>query len=105
MPNLNWHEYLLLVSFFASVAGLLLLFIGNPTQELDELEGTDQSLLSMSFGYWIVHCISVGILKLNLIESDDILMSLRLTAIVCYFLTFACILCLPLHRMSVRQVE
>ncbi|MFE1748727.1 hypothetical protein [Coleofasciculus sp. H7-2] len=104
MPNLNWHEYLLFVSFVGSIAGLFLLSAGKPTQ-VDELEETEQILLTMSFTYWIVYCVVVGILKFSQPEWDILLMSLKLTAAFSYLLTFTSVLTLPLHRMSVRQVE
>ncbi len=104
MLNLGWHDYLVLISFAACIAGLLLLSNDNPTQA-DDLEETEQTLFSMSFSYWMVYCLALGIQKICLPDWDIVLMSLRLTAALSYFLTFACILSLPLHRLAVRQVE
>ncbi len=104
MPNLHWHDYLLFASLVASIAGLFLLSDGDSTQA-SELETSEQMLLSMSFSYWIVHCVMVGILKLWHPEWEILSINLRLTATFSYLLTFSCILSLPLHRMSVRQVE
>lgn len=104
MPTLNWHDYLVLISLFASIAGLFLLSDDKQAQE-DELESAEQTLLRMTFGYWMAYCISFSLLKVGLPEWSNLIISLKLTAIFSYFLTFTCILSLPLHRMSVRQVE
>lgn len=102
--NPGWHDYLVLISFAACIVGLWLLSDSNQTQA-DELEETEQILFRMSFTYWIVYCVAVGIQKLALPDWEILLLSLRLTAALSYFLTFACIVCLPLHRFAVRQVE
>lgn len=102
--NLSWHDLIVFVSFAASIAGLFLL--SDPTQsEVNELEETEQILFRMSFAYWMVYCVAFGIQKLALPDWEVLLLSLKLTAAFSYFLTFSCIVCLPLHRFSVRQVE
>ena len=104
MLNLGWHDYLLLISFAACIAGLWLLFDSKQT-EADDLEDTELTLFRMSFSYWMVYCAAFGIQKIVVPDWDIVLLNLRLTAALSYFLTFACILCLPLHRFAVRQVE
>ena len=104
MLNLGWHDYLLLISFAACIAGLWLLFDSKQTQA-DDLEDTELTLFRMSFSYWMVYCAAFGIQKIVVPDWDIVLLNLRLTAALSYFLTFACILCLPLHRFAVRQVE
>ncbi len=101
--NLGWHDYLVLLSFAASIAGLFLL--SNRKTQADELEQTEQTLFSMSFSYWIVYCVAVGIQKICLPEWDIVLLNLRLTAAFSYFLTFSCVLSLPLNRLAMRQVQ
>lgn len=102
--NLIWHDVLIFLSFIACIAGLLLLSDTKQTQA-DELEETEQILFRMSFSYWMVYCIAVGIQKIALPDWEILLLSLKLTAALSYFLTFACIVCLPLHRFAVRQVQ
>lgn len=102
--NLIWHDVLVFLSFNACIAGLFLLSDANQNQ-VDELEETEQILFRMSFTYWIVYCASVAIQKVVLPDWEVMLLSLKLTSALSYFLTFACILCLPLHRFAVRQVE
>lgn len=104
IQNLLWHDYLVLISFIASIAGLYLLLDGKQT-EVEEREEAERMLLLMSFTYWIVYCFAVGIQKFQLPEWDILLTSLQLTAAISYFLTFCCILILPLYRFSLRQVE
>lgn len=100
----NWHTSILFLSFAACIAGLLLLLDTNNSQ-VDELEETEQILFRMTFTYWLVYCAAVGIQKIVLPDWEILLLSLKITSALSYFLTFACILCLPLHRLAVRQVE
>ncbi len=104
MPNIAWHDTIVLISFFACIAGILLL--GDTKQnQANELEETEQILFRMSFSYWLVHCLAIGIQKIALPDWEILLLSLKITAALSYFLTFACVVCLPLHRLAVRQVE
>ena len=103
MLNLGWHDYLLLISFAACIAGLWLLF--DSKHQADDLEDTELTLFRMSFSYWMVYCLALGTQNFVLADWDIVLLNLRLTAALSYFLTFACILCLPLHRFAVRQIE
>ena len=104
MPNIIWYDFLVFLSFIACIAGLILLSDTKQNQ-VSELEETEQILFRMSFTYWLVYCIAVGIQKIVLPEWEVLLLSLKITAALSYFLTFACVVCLPLHRFSVRQVE
>ena len=104
MLNLSWHDYLVLISFAACVTCLCLIFDDNQTQ-VNDLEETEQTLFKMSFTYWMVYCVAFGIQKIALPDWEILLLSLKLTAALSYFLTFACIVCLPLHRFAVRQIE
>ena len=103
MVELNWHDNLVIVSFVASIAGLLLL--GDNRKSLTDDQFERKILLKMSFTYWIVYCISVFGLKLHLPEDSWLLLSLKLTTVLSYLLTASSILSLPLQRMAVRRVE
>ncbi|MBD0311532.1 MAG: hypothetical protein ICV86_01175 [Microcoleus sp. T3-bin5] len=113
MVELNWHDYLVMVSFVASIAGLVLLGDNRNSQSTDDSLGdsfasrtlSEEILIKMSFTYWIVYCISVFGLKLHLPEDSWLLLSLKLTTVLSYLLTASSILSLPLQRMAVRQVE
>jgi hypothetical protein len=98
--NLNCHDYFVLISFFACIVGLWLLSDRN-----NELEETEQTLLGMIFAYWLIYCIAVSVLHLNLPEDWQIVQNLRLTGIFSYLLTFSCLVSLPLHKLSVRHIE
>ena len=102
MFKLPWYDYLVVVSFIACIVGLFLLFNTKQTQA-DELEETERSLLIMSFGYWMVYCIAFNIQKIDLSNLETLLLDLRLTAAFSYFLTFSCVLSLPLYRFALRQ--
>lgn len=112
MPHISWHDALLVFSFFAAIAGLLLA-LSDKTTESNTPEETDRALTLMIFAYWLVHCVAIGVQKLIIPEGDALLTpewetaltSVRLTAVLSYLLTFACVLSLPLHRVSVRQPE
>ncbi|PPS44197.1 hypothetical protein [Chroococcidiopsis sp. TS-821] len=99
-----WHDVILSLSFFASVVGLILLAKTNQAQ-VEELEETELILFRMSFAYWLVYCIACVAQKLILPDWEILALSVKLTAALSYFLTFACIVCLPLHRVAVKQVE
>ena len=101
--NLIWHDCLIFLSFTACIAGLVLL--SDTKTQASELEETEEVLFRMSFSYWMVYCVAVGIQKIALPDWEILLLSLKLTAALSYFLTFACIVCLPLHRLAVRHVE
>jgi len=103
MPNLFWHDYLLIVSFFASIAGLYLLHEPKPSQS-NNTEATERILFRMCFAYWMVYCLATSIQKLALPDWEILFINLKITAIFSYFITFSCVLCLPLHRISSRQV-
>ncbi len=101
--NLMCHEFVVAVSFVACVAGLLLLC--DRKQPKDNLEETEKILFRMSFSYWLVYCCAFGLEKLILPDWETVLMSVKMTIALSYFLTFSCVLSLPLHKFSVRRVE
>lgn len=104
MINLNWHNFLIFLSFTACIAGISLLSDTKQTQST-ELEDSEQMLLRMTFSYWMVYCIAISLQKISLPDWDILLLNLRVIAALSYLLTFSCVLSLPLHRISVRQVE
>ena len=99
VANLSWQDSLVFLSFLGSIAGLWLLFNSKQTQA-EDLEATERSLFMMTFAYWLVYCVARGILKLELPEWETLLMSLKITGVISYMLTFCCIVSLPLHRLS-----
>ncbi|MBD2666850.1 hypothetical protein B6N60_01069 [Richelia sinica FACHB-800] len=101
--NLFCHDFVVAVSFVACIVGLLLLW-GNQ-QKQDEAQETEQILLRMSFSYWLVYCVAFGIEKLVLPSYEGLAMTLKITTALSYFLTFSCILSLPLHKFAVHHVE
>ena len=105
MVELNWHDYLVMISFVASIAGLVLLGDRRNSQPTDDRTLSEEILIKMSFTYWTVYCISVFGLKLHLPEDSWLFLSLKLTTVLSYLLTASSILSLPLQRMAVRRVE
>ena len=114
MVELNWHDYILMISFVAAIAGLLLLGDIRNSAMTDDSPGdsfaadrtlSEEILIKMSFTYSIVYCISVFALKLQLPEESWLLHSLKLTTVLSYLLTASSILSLPLQRMTIRRVE
>ncbi len=97
------HEFFVAISFVACIAGLILLWENK--SEAESSEDTEIILFRMSFSYWLVYCFAFGIEKLVLPEWEIIITTLRITTALSYFLTFSCILSLPLHRFAVRQIE
>jgi hypothetical protein len=105
MPSSNifCHEFVVAVSFVACIIGLALLW--DSKQQKNDIEETEQILFRMSFSYWLVYCIAFGIEKLVLPEWESAIMTLRITTALSYFLTFSCIVSLPLHKFAVHRVE
>ncbi|MGH7997921.1 MAG: hypothetical protein ACREPR_00415 [Brasilonema sp.] len=101
--NLVCHDFFVLLSFIACIAGLLLLW--ERKQEKDETEETEKILFRMSFSYWLVYCVAFAIQKIVLPDWETVMMTLKITAALSYFLTFSCIVSLPLHKFAVRHVE
>ncbi|WP_341526030.1 hypothetical protein WKK05_26180 [Nostoc sp. UHCC 0302] len=101
--NLFCHEFVVAVSFVACILGIALLWDGK--QQKDEIEETERILFRMSFTYWLVYCVAFGIEKIVLPDWETVLMSLKITTALSYFLTFSCILSLPLHKFAVHRVE
>ncbi|MFM7364495.1 MAG: hypothetical protein ACKO11_08370 [Cuspidothrix sp.] len=103
LVNMFGHEFVLGVSFIACILGLLLLWDNN--KQIDEAQATEESLLRMSFAYWLVYCISFGIDKVFLFNWEVVIVTLKITTALSYFLTFSCILSLPLHKFAVHEIR
>jgi len=101
----GWQDLTVLISAIACIAGLVLLFV-FPDRASSEREQTDHQLMAMIFGYWLVHCLAVGLLRLNWQPGEFMLNSVKMTSVLTYFLTWASLFSLPLHRISaIREVE
>lgn len=103
LSNFIGHDLAVAVSFVACIIGLALL--GNHSQQENDLEATENILLRMSFSYWLVYCIAFAMQKIVSPELISLLMTLKITALLSYFLTFSCIISLPLHRFAVHSAE
>ncbi len=101
--NLFGHEFAVMISSIACILGICLLWDNEPPK--DDLEETEQILLRMSFSYWLVYCAAFGIEKIVLPEWEAITVTLKITTALSYFLTFSCILSLPLHKFAIHQVQ
>jgi uncharacterized membrane protein len=104
MCNFSWHDDLVIFSFFAAIAGLLLLLTDKTNPDV-ELEAVDHALLMMIFAYWLVYCVAAIAIKFVQPEWEMLAVSIKLTGVLSYLLTFTCLLSLPLHRFAARQVE
>jgi hypothetical protein len=100
--NFLCHGSVVAVSFVASILGLMLLWEGKDAKN-DEKEETEKILFRMSFSYWLVYCVAFGLEKMVFPNYEPMMMTLKITTALSYFLTFSCILSLPLHRFAVRQ--
>lgn len=101
--NLLCHEVVVAVSFVACIVGLVLLW--DTKKPKNNIEETEEILFRMSFSYWLVYCVAFGIEKIVLPDWETVVMTLKITTALSYFLTFSCILSLPLHKFAVHQVE
>lgn len=108
MVELNWHDYLVMVSCVASIAGLVLLGDSTATDSetpAGERALSEEILIKMSFTYSIVYSISALGLNFPLPEDSIVLLSLKFSTVMSYLLTASSILSLPLQRMTVRHIE
>jgi uncharacterized membrane protein len=103
LTNVFCHSVFVAISSIACLAGLILLWNRQPSD--DEAEETERILLKMSFSYWLVYCMAFGVQKLMIPDWENAVATLKLTTALSYFLTFSCILCLPLHKLAVHEVE
>lgn len=99
-----WHHYLVFLSSLAAIAGFFLAYTANKPQD-ELLEPTERVLFLMSFAYWMVYCVAFGLQKLPLPDWEILVLSLKFTTLISYFLTFASIVCLPLYRIASQQVD
>ena len=104
LSNFMNHDLAVTISFIACIVGLLLLRDRNQ-QEDNDLAITEIILLRMSFTYWLVYCFAFATQKIVSPNLEIVLISLKITAIISYFLTFSCIISLPLHRFATHEVE
>ncbi|MDB9476574.1 hypothetical protein [Dolichospermum circinale] len=101
--NLSGHEFVVAISSVACILGLWLL--NDDHQEIDDIQQTEADLLRMTFGYWLVYCLAFAMEKVFLFDEEAIIIFLRITTALSYFLTFSCILSLPLHRFAIHKIE
>jgi hypothetical protein len=102
MPILSWHDYLLLLSGLASVAGLYLC-CEPQAEDPTEFEAARETLVRMTFVYWFVYCSSKLGEQVCVAASQGLTCSLHLLGLLSYLLTFCCILSLPLHLIEQRH--
>jgi hypothetical protein len=94
---------LTVISWLAAIAGLVLL---NPLKKTDaDFDPTERVLCMMVFAYWLVYCTAKAIQPMILPQWEVALLSVKLMGVLSYLLTFTCVLSLPLHRISSRQME
>jgi hypothetical protein len=102
--NIFCHGFVVAVSSVACVLGIVLLWYPS-SKQVTELQEAEETLLRMSFSYWLVYCIAFGIEQVVLPDWESLTLTLRITATLSYFLTFSCILSLPLHKFAIHHIE
>lgn len=102
--NMCCHDFAVMVSFFACIFGL---FLSQKSQYIakDEAGETERILFQMSFSYWLVYCCAFAAQKFVNTDIESITTSLKITTALSYFLTFSCILSLPLHKFAIHEIE
>jgi hypothetical protein len=125
----------LTISFFAAIAGLVLLNpLKNPFKNFSlkqsspstapnqnlrpknhftssrvadaagsDLDPTERVLIMMVFAYWLVFCCAKMAQPMLLPQWELAQLSLKLTGVLAYLLTFTCVLSLPLHRFAAQR--
>jgi hypothetical protein len=86
----------------ASVVGLY--FYGrSPVENLSQAEADRETLVRLTFAYWIVYCCARWVEQACLDFSQSLTCSLRLLMLLSYLLTFCCVLSLPLQLLEQRR--
>jgi hypothetical protein len=102
MPFISWHDWILVISSIASVAGLY--FYGrSPIKVPSEAEAAQETLVRLTFVYWIVYCCAHWGEQACTALSPSLTCSLRLLMLLSYLLTFCCALSMPLHLIEQRR--
>jgi|GEM_PF-274843 hypothetical protein len=102
--NVFCHEFVVAVSSVACILGILILRVNSPKNQ-DNAQEIEENLLKMTFSYWLVYCVAFGMEKVILPHWEYLIMTLKITTALSYFLTFSCIVSLPLYKLAVHQVE
>jgi hypothetical protein len=97
------YEMVIGISAIACIVGLLLL--PNHQELKTEAQETEAALLKMTFSYWLVYCVAFTVEKMFLPLAEVLIISLKITTALSYFLTFSCILSLPLYKFAVHDED
>lgn len=88
-----------IVSFFGSALGLFALYYSEDLRDKD-LDQTQWMLFSMTFGYWMMHCTAIALVRWVPQDWMVVSMGVKLTALGSALLTFSCGLSLPLNQIA-----
>jgi hypothetical protein len=98
-------DLLTIISAIACIAGLGIIF-GLRQRPGNEAEANDEYMFAAVFTYWLVHCLTVGLMRMDWQGGGEVwTLSLKMLSALTYFVTWASVLCLPLQRISVREME
>jgi hypothetical protein len=98
-------DLLTIISAIACIAGLGIIF-GLRQRPGNEAEANDEYMFAAVFTYWLVHCLTVGLMRMDWQGGGEVwALSLKMLSALTYFVTWASVLCLPLQRISVREME
>jgi hypothetical protein len=102
MPILSWHDSILLCSSLTSIMGIgysYRIALKDPT----ESEAMQETMVRLTFVYWTVFCLaSVGDRFFTFLPYD-LSCRFKILSLLCFMLTFCCLLGLPLHLIEQRQ--
>ena len=102
MTILSWHDVLLIFSAVTSLVGVGYVSryaLEDPTVS----QALQETLTRLTFVYWIVFCISRLGQRLVTFLPYDLACQLKILALLCFMLTFCCLLSLPLHLIERQQ--
>jgi hypothetical protein len=102
MPILSWHDALLLFSGLTSAIGVGYTYrfaMKDPTDS----QATQETLVRLTFVYWTVFCLSSLSERFLSFLPYDLSCRLKILTLLCFMLTFCCLVSLPLHFIEQRQ--
>ena len=106
---LTWSHCILILSALTSSGGLWWLCrqaAVEPNPDLSEAETTAETLLRMTFAYWVVHCVAhEGERYCDRLALGHWSCSLHILTVLSFVLTFCCLLSLGLQAIEHHQSQ
>jgi hypothetical protein len=102
MPILSWHDSILLGSSLTSLVGIGYTY-WTASKDPTESEAMQETMIRMTFVYWTVFCLSSLGDRFCTLLPYDLSCRFKILSLLCFMLTFCCVLSVPMHLIEQRQ--